>query len=140
MAVGYGETDGGTLGYGDSVGTLDGKYVIVGDVVGNVLMNPSPSLLFKFELFAVSEFKPPKPIPAPVDTATTDEIPIPIATLVATVVPAINAATPETVPNAVAEETPAAPAAPANPVDADATAEDAFDAAWTAIFCITWTL
>ena len=87
---------------------------------------------------AVSSKRPDSPIPSPLDTATTDVMPMAIAIFVATVVPATTAESPAKVPAALPAVIPVA--APVRAVDALATDDAALDAAFTAIDCMTWSL
>ena len=86
----------------------------------------------------VSSKRPDNPIPSPLDTATTDVMPMAIAIFVAMVVPATTAESPAKAPAALPDEIPAA--APVNAVEALATDDAALDAAFTAMDCMTWSL
>ena len=113
----------------DEVGSNDGynDTLGAGEMVGY-------GVISKFR--PCSSPKPPNPIPAPVDNATIVVIPTPINIFVPIAVPATAATKLVKVVPAVPAVTPV-DAAPANAVDPAATDEDAFDAAFTAICCIT---
>ena len=84
----------------------------------------------------MSLFSPDNPTPAPVDTATTETMPIVIAIFVAIVTPAAKDVIPAIIPAVFPAVKPAADDV-AIAVEALATVPAAFDAALTAIVCIT---